>query len=105
LGAGALGVFGPVELTFLMALALGLGADGEALRRPGRVPRFAQAAVLAFDACPSSLAAARVLAVLDERVRGSDPAMVQTAEMLLGSDAFQKVALRALERGEKAVAG
>jgi hypothetical protein len=101
LGAGALGVFGPVELSFLIALALGLGADGEALRRPGKVPRFAEAAVLAFDACPSSLAAARVLAVLDERVRGSDPTLVKTAELLLGSEAFQKVALRALEAGEQ----
>lgn len=102
LGAGALGVFGPMELNFLMALALGLGADGEALRRPGKVPSFAGAAVLAFNACPSSLAAARVLAVLDDRVRGSDPTLVQTAEILTGSDAFQKVALRGLELGEQA---
>jgi hypothetical protein len=102
LGAGALGVFGPMELNFLMALALGLGADGEALRRPGKVPSFSTAAVLAFNACSSSLAAARVLAMLDDRVRGTDPALVQTAEILTGSDAFAKVALRALELGEQA---
>ena len=105
LGAGALGVFGPVELTFLVALALGLGADGEALRRPGRVGGLGDAAVRAFDACPSSLAAARVLAVLDDRVRGSDPTLVQPAELLGGNEPFRRVALRALERGAKATSG
>lgn len=98
LGAGALGAFGPGELPFLCALALCLEERGETLARPGPVPGFAQAALKAFEACPAPLAAARVLAHLDERVRGGDPSRVDPSELLPTSAAFCALLTRALER-------
>jgi hypothetical protein len=98
LGAGALAVFGQSELTYLAALALALGEGGHKLQEPGDVEGFAEAAVSAFDAYPVSLAAGRVLAHLDARTRGSDPAAVQLNEVLPGSLAFKAVAVRALQR-------
>jgi|GEM_PF-456460 len=98
IGAGALAVFGQTELTYLLALALALGEEGHTLRDPGEVKPFARAAVLAFDGYPSSLAAGRVLSLLDPRVRGRDPSLVQMGELLPDSDAFIAVARRALER-------
>ena len=98
LGAGALAVFGQSELSYLLALALALGEEGHLLREPGEVEGFAEAAVAAFDAYPSSLAAGRVLTLLDPSVRGRDPHGVQTGELLPQSAPFQAVAKRALER-------
>ncbi len=98
IGAGALAVYGQSELTYVLALALALGEEGHTLREPGEVKAFVDAAVLAFDAYPSSLSAGRVLAMLDPRVRGKDPQAVQLAEVLLDSPAFIAVARRALER-------
>jgi hypothetical protein len=97
LGAGALACFGPVELGYLCALAVCLGASGEALARPGLVPGFDEAAVAAFRAVPASLAASRVLAHLAPEVRGGDPATVDTGTVLRSSTAFRAVALAALE--------
>jgi hypothetical protein len=97
LGAGALGAFGPVELDFLLALAFALGAEGEALARPGPVPGFGRAAVAAYRALPSSLAAGRVLALLSPEVRGRDPAEVEVGAVLRESAAFRALALAALE--------
>jgi hypothetical protein len=97
-GAGALAVFGFGELPFLVALALTLGKRGEALRRPGEVDGLSDAAVTAFDAVPSSLAAARVLARLDPQVRGADPSNLVEPEVLRKSGAFIAVARRAIER-------
>jgi hypothetical protein len=97
LGAGALAVFGQSELTYLAALALALGEQGHQLREPGEVEGFTEAAVAAFDAYPVSLAAARVLAHLDDRVRGSDPASVKLNELLPDSAPFEAVARRAIE--------
>src|SRR5918996_1636672 len=97
LGAGALGVFGPIELGWLCALALALGPKGVALSRQGHEPALAEAALAAFDANPTSLAACRVLAHLDPSVRGGDPASVYIPAVLRGSDAFRAIAFRALE--------
>lgn len=97
LGAGALSCFGGAELDFLCALAVALGNRGALLTRPGRVDGLEQAAVEAFQACPSSLPAARVLVHLDDRARGRDPSQVTLHELLPGSPSFQAVALRALE--------
>lgn len=96
LGAGALSVFGQPELPYLLALALSLGEAGQALARPGEVPGFEDAAGAAFAAYPASLAAGRVLARLDARVRGGDPRQVDEAAVLKDSAAFRAVALRAL---------
>ena len=81
-----------------MALALALGEEGHTLRETGDVKSFADAAVLAFDAYPSSLSAGRVLTLLDPRVRGMDPQQVQMGQLLPDSPAFIAVARRALER-------
>ncbi|HLM45922.1 MAG TPA: flagellar hook-length control protein FliK, partial [Myxococcaceae bacterium] len=97
LGAGALACFGPVELSYLVALALCLGASGEALARPGEVSGFDEAAVAAFRAVPASLAASRVLAHLSPEVRGADPSTVDVGTVLRTSAAFRAVALAALE--------
>ncbi|HZA13055.1 MAG TPA: hypothetical protein VE618_01105, partial [Myxococcaceae bacterium] len=97
LGAGALGVFGPIELGWLCTLAIALGPNGVALSRQGHVPALAEAALVAFDANPTSLAACRVLAHLDPSVRGGDPASVYIPAVLRGSDAFRAIAFRALE--------
>jgi hypothetical protein len=97
LGAGALACFGLVELSYLCALAMCLGASGEALSRPGPVPGFEEAAVAAFRAVPASLAASRVLAHLSPEVRGSDPATVDVGTVLRTSPAFRAVALASLE--------
>jgi tetratricopeptide (TPR) repeat protein len=98
IGAGALAAFGAGEIPFLVALALTLGKKGEALRRPGELEALADAAVTAFDAVPSSLAAARVLARLDGQVRGADPSGLVEHEVLKKSGAFVAVARRAIER-------
>ena len=58
---------------------------------------FEQAAVAAFEAYPVSLAAGRVLAHLDARVRGADPTTIHLNEVLPGSAAFLKVAKKAIE--------
>jgi hypothetical protein len=96
LGAGALGCFGPPEIIYLVALALALGEQGAALRGTEAVPGFDAAADVAFEANPCSLAASRVLAVLDPSVRGSDPKLIDQAAVLRSSVAFQKIAIRAL---------
>ena len=97
LGAGALACFGPVELGYLCALALSLGARGVVLARPGPVEGLREAAVEAFRAVPASLAAGRVLARLDSEVRGGDPSRVDEAAVLAASPAFRAVALTVLE--------
>ncbi|REG26782.1 lipopolysaccharide biosynthesis regulator YciM [Archangium gephyra] len=97
LGAGTLACFGPLELGYLCALALCLGEKGEALSRPGAVEGFDEAAVAAFRAVPTSLAASRVLAHLSPEVRGSDPSKVDVGTVLRTSTAFRAVALAALE--------
>jgi hypothetical protein len=97
-GAGALAAFGPTEMAALLAFAAALGAQSRALRGPGEVPGFADAAATAFRAVPSSLAVSRVVAFLDERVRGGDVKKVQVAEVLRSSEAFRAVAHAALER-------
>lgn len=97
LGTGALACFGPAELGYLCALALCLGAAGEALSRPGPVPGLEQAAVAAWHALPASLAAGRVLALLAPAVRGSDPSRVEVGRQLRSNPAFRAVALAALE--------
>jgi hypothetical protein len=63
----------------------------------GEVPGFDDAAVRAFAAYPASLAFSRVLAQLDDTVRGSDPAKVDVGAVLKKSAAFRAVALQALE--------
>jgi tetratricopeptide (TPR) repeat protein len=96
LGAGALGCFGPAELAFLCALALALGERGRSLATVGPVEGLDEAAAAAFEAVPSSLAACRVLTVLDDRVRGSDPSRMNALEVLSRSSAFRTVAAKAL---------
>jgi len=96
LGAGALAVFGPSELTYLLALAMALGENGQQLRRPGDVEGLEEAAAAAFEAYPVSLAAGRVLAHLDGRVRGGDPSGVKLNELLPQSTAFEAVAKKAI---------
>ncbi len=98
LGAGALAVFGPTEVTALVALAAALGDSSRQLREPGEVSGFADAAAIAFRAVPSSLAMGRVVAFLDERVRGGDVRKVDLSAVLPTSEAFRAVAHAALER-------
>ncbi len=97
LGAGALTVFGQAELPALISIALSLGEVGVKLRGIDAVPDFADAAVRAFKAYPASLAFCRVLAQLDDSVRGGDPSRVDTGVVLRASAAFRAVALAALE--------
>jgi hypothetical protein len=89
-------VFGPVEVTYLAALALALGDEGQALARPGEVPGLAVAAAEAFAAVPSPAAAARVLLWLDPVARGADLDTVDPAAVLTGSAALAAVVQRAL---------
>ncbi|HVG57281.1 MAG TPA: flagellar hook-length control protein FliK [Hyalangium sp.] len=97
LGAGALASFGPVELSYLCALALSLGEKGIALARPGPVEGLERAAAEAFRAVPASLAAGRVLARLDPDMRGADPTDVDEGAVLASSPSFRAVALTVLE--------
>ncbi len=96
LGAGALSCFGPAELAYLCALALALGARGPQLAHSGPIEGLEQAATASFVAVPSSLAATRVLTILDEQVRGGDPSRMNALEVLSGSSAFRAIARRAL---------
>ncbi|MGQ0508935.1 MAG: flagellar hook-length control protein FliK [Myxococcaceae bacterium] len=91
IGAGALGGFGPAELTYLCALALALGPAGASLAQRDLPSGFAAAAVAAFDAVPSPLAAGRVLATLE----GAE-GMTEIAAVARRSDAFRAVVERAL---------
>ncbi|HZJ53566.1 MAG TPA: flagellar hook-length control protein FliK, partial [Myxococcaceae bacterium] len=95
-GAGALSVFGPLEITYLVALALALGDEGQALARPGEVPGLPAAAAEAFAAVPSPAAAARVMLWLDPVARGADLDTVDPAAVLTGSAALAAVVQRAL---------
>jgi hypothetical protein len=97
LGAGALTVFGQAELPALLAIALALGESGTALRELGPVEGFTDAAVRAFGSYPASLAFCRVLAQLDDSVRGSDPSKVDVGAVLRKSEAFRAVALSAVK--------
>ncbi len=97
LGAGALTVFSQAELPALLALTLALGRFGVRLRETGPVAELPAAAVRAFEAYPASLAFSRVLALLDDSVRGGDPAQVELAAVLRQSPAFRAVALWALD--------
>jgi tetratricopeptide (TPR) repeat protein len=97
LGAGALACFGPVELSYLCALALSLGEKGMALAKPGPAEGLEEAAVAAFRAVPASLAAGRVLARLDPDMRGGDPNDVDEGAVLSANPAFRAVALTVLE--------
>ncbi len=97
MGALALTHFGEVELKYACAVALALGDDSEALRRPGQVRGVAAAAVRGFDACPSTLAAGRVLSAWDERVRGGDPAAALPSELLPDNPAFDAVLRRVID--------
>jgi tetratricopeptide (TPR) repeat protein len=96
LGAGALSCFGPAELAYLCALALALGARAPQLAHSGPIEGLEQAATVSFAAVPSSLAATRVLTILDEQVRGGDPSRMNALEVLSGSSAFRAIARRAL---------
>jgi hypothetical protein len=96
LGAGALSLFGPVEVTYLVALALALGDEGQALTRPGEVAGLSDAAAEAFTAVPSPAAAARVLLWIDPMARGADLDTVDPAAVLTASAALAAVVQRAL---------
>ena len=97
LGAGSLSVFGPVEITFLVALALALGDQGQGLPRPGDVAGLPEAAAEAFASVPSPPAAARVVLWLDPSARGADLDTVDPAAVLTGSAALAAVVQRALQ--------
>jgi tetratricopeptide (TPR) repeat protein len=97
LGAGALSCFGPAELSYLCALAVALGSHGHLVSRPGAVEDWEHAVCVAFESVQGSLAAARVLAQLDERVRGTNPALVQTGQVLRNNRSFRAMAVRALD--------
>jgi tetratricopeptide (TPR) repeat protein len=96
LGAGALAVFGPSELTWLVAFALALGETGQRLHA-GEAVDASPAAVAAFNAFPSTLAAGRVLAQYDEALRGGDPHRIDVGEALRRSPAFAAICRRLLE--------
>ena len=97
LGAGALSLFGPTDITFLVAVALALGDAGQALARPGEVPGLDAAAAEAFAAVPSPSAAARVVLWLDPVARGADVDTVDPSAVLTGSAALAAVVQRALQ--------
>lgn len=96
IGAGALGCFGPAEMIYLTSLALALGDRGWFLTGPDPIPEFDDAACAAFVSNPSSLAASRVISILDPAVRGSDPKLIDQSAVLQSSEAFRKIANRAL---------
>ena len=96
LGAGALSLFGPVEVTYLVALALALGDEGQGLTRPGEVAGLSEAAAEAFAAVPSPAAAARVLLWIDPMARGADLDTVDPAAVLTASAPLAAVVQRAL---------
>ena len=96
LGAGGLSLYGPAELTYLLALALLLGDEGVRLLTPGPLASVDRVAPAAFLAVPSPLAAARVLLLLDGGVRGGDVEGLDVAQVLHGSRAFYSVVQRAL---------
>jgi tetratricopeptide (TPR) repeat protein len=96
LGAGGLSLYGPAELTYLLALALLLGDEGVRLLTPGPLASVDRVAPAAFLAVPSPLAAARVLLLLDGSVRGADVEGLDVAQVLQGSRAFYAVVQRAL---------
>jgi hypothetical protein len=93
LGAAALTCFRAAELGFLCALALALGDRGFLLANPEPIEGFDQAVCFAFDALPSSLAASRVIAQLDPRVRGSNPAQVDVGQVLRTNSSFRTLAI------------
>lgn len=95
-GAGAVSTLQMPELAFLAALSRALGNDARALSGFAPVAGLADAAVRAFNAVPSPLAAAKLLCLVDDRVRGSDPALVHMAQVLPSSAAFEAVARHAL---------
>ncbi len=64
------------------------------------MPGFEAAALAAFRAVPSSLAAGRVLARLEPTVRGGNPAEVDVGAVLAESETFRALALAALEAAE-----
>jgi tetratricopeptide (TPR) repeat protein len=97
LGAGALGRFGPVELTYLLALAFTLGDAGRKLTGYAAVAEMPSAAARAFAAVPSPLAAGRVLGWLDDAVRGTDAGPEVATQALATSAAFRAVCLKMLE--------
>jgi hypothetical protein len=97
-GAGALGVFGPEELTYLLALAVCLGPDGHLLKRPDGGPGLEKAAVEAFGIYPSPAAAGTVLAHLDERCRHGAPEAVEAPSLLPENAPFAAVARAVLEK-------
>ncbi len=95
LGAGALGAFGPGELGWLCALALALGPAGARWVNGEQPAELTAAALEAFEAVPSALAAGRVLAVLESSGR-EELATVRPAEVLSRSEAFIAIAQKAL---------
>jgi hypothetical protein len=100
-GVGALTVFGAPELTYLCALALALGEDGRAFIQGGAAKRLPEAAVVAFDAYPASLAACRVLAQVDAVAKGEAGQGADSAKVLEKSEALMAIAKRALTRLRK----
>jgi tetratricopeptide (TPR) repeat protein len=98
-GAGALALFGPAEVTYLCALALALGEQGASLREPGPVAPLAGAVAAALQAAPGTLAAARVVAALDPAVRGAAPGSWEVTTVLRNSELFPTLARAALELG------
>ena len=81
---------------FALVLALALGARAPQLAHSGPIEGLEQAATVSFAAVPSSLAATRVLTILDEQVRGGDPSRMNALEVLSRSSAFRSIARRAL---------
>ncbi len=96
IGAGALGCFGSAELAYLSALALMLGDAGFGLSTFDEVDGWVDAAVAAFEAVPSSLAACRVLAQLEPSARGQSPAALDARAALANSRAFRAIARKLL---------
>jgi hypothetical protein len=97
IGAGALGCYGPVEVGWLCTLAVALGPLGTGLRLPGEGPSLEDAALCAFEANPASLAACRVLARLDDRVRGTEITPERVPALVRSSDLARALMLRALQ--------
>lgn len=96
LGVGALAAFGPSELSYLLALAWALGADGKRMFQASDSSAWADEAAEAFAAAPTSLGAARVVALLDPTVLGDDPLTVDVPGVLKHSAAFRALAKKAL---------
>ena len=94
IGAGALNVFGPVELSFACAVAVRWGPASRILAGLDSVTtrEFERAALDALKLVPSPVAATHVLVHWDDAVRHADPLIWDPREVLMRNSALLSLA-------------